>query len=414
MKENSAVLEFPSREERQGFLEEELRRKTREWIERMVNEELEIALGIGRYERGEGRKGYRKGIRKRTFTTGQGAHELGFPRAEYFAAGPEGKKEWNSKLIPRYARRTEAVEEALVSAYLCGTNTRRIKHALGPLLKGAALSKSTVSRIVGRLAEHFEEWRRRDLSREDIAVMFLDGFHLKLRLGRKVESVPALAVIGVRSDGTKVLLTLELRSSESGAAWESVCADLAGRGVKAPVLAVMDGNAGLERAVKATWPGIDVQRCTKHKLENLLAHAPKRHHEELKADYHAIVYAASEAAARKAWGRLEKKWEKSCPGMVKSLQEGGEELLTFFHYPPSTWKSLRTTNVIERLNGEFRRRVKTQGSLPNSEAGLKLLFGLFASGLIPLRRMTGWKELGAAVALRRQERGLLQSLDQVA
>ena len=414
MKESSAVLRFPSREERQGFLEEELRRKVREWIETMVNEELESALGIGRYERGQGRKGYRKGVRPRTFTTRSGAHTIAFPRAASFEPGPGGKKEWNSKLVPRYARRTGAVEEALVAAYLCGTNTRRIQAALGPLLEGAALSKSTVSRVVARLGEHFEAWKRRDLAAEDIALIFLDGFHLKVRLGRKVESLPVLCALGVRSDGSKVLLALELRTSESGAAWGSVTEDLCARGVKAPVLAVIDGSKGLHEAVQATWPWIEVQRCTKHKLENLFTHAPQRRYEEIKADYHAIVYAESEAEARRSWRRFEKKWEKSCPAVVKSLQEGGEELLTFFKYPRSTWKSLRTTNGIERLNGEFRRRVKTQGSLPNSEAGLKLLFGLFASGLITLRRISGHRELAAVVARKREERGLKKTLDKVA
>lgn len=173
MNKSNAVLEFPSREERKDFLEEELRRRTREWIEVMVNEELELALGIGRYERGEGRLGYRKGVRERSFTTRSGTHAIAFPRAVYFDPGPDGKKEWNSKLVPRYARRTEAVEEAVVRAYLFGTNTRRIKRALSPLLSGAALSKSVVSRLVARLSDQFEVWKAGDLSADDIAIVFL-------------------------------------------------------------------------------------------------------------------------------------------------------------------------------------------------------------------------------------------------
>jgi transposase-like protein len=414
MNKSNAVLEFPSREERKNFVEEELRRRTREWIEMMVNEELELALGIGRYERGEGRLGYRKGVRERSFTTRSGTHAIAFPRAAYFDPGPEGKKEWNSKLVPRYARRTEAVEEAVVSAYLCGTNTRRIKRALSPLLSGAALSKSVVSRLVARLCDQFEVWKARDLAGDDIVIVFLDGFHLKVRIGRKVESLPVLCAVGVRSDGSKVLLALELRSSESSAAWRSLSDDLCARGVTAPVLAVIDGSKGLHDAVKSTWPWIEVQRCTKHKLENLFAHAPKRLYEEIKADYHAIVYAESEAAARRAWSRFEKKWEKSCPSVVKSLAEAGDDLLTFYGYPPSLWKSLRTTNVIERLNEEFRRRVKTQASLPNSEAGLKLLFGLFASGQVAMRRIGGWRDLPAFIAAKRVEMGLKKPLDKVA
>lgn len=413
MSKSSTIYAISTREERQGFLEDELREKTREWIEAMVHEELDIALGIGRYERSDERKGYRKGKRKRTFTTRGGRYEIAFPRGAYFEAVPGGKREWNSEIVPRYARRTGAVEDALVMSYLCGTNTRKIRNALGPLLEGAALSKSTVSRIVARLSEHFDAWRKRELSGEDIALVFLDGFNLKIRLGRKVSSIPVLCAIGVRMDGTKVLLALEIRTSESEAAWEAVTNDICERGVKEPVMSVLDGNKGLHKAVKNTWPWIDVQRCTKHKLENLYTHAPKRLYEEIKADYHAIVYADSEAEARAAWKRFEKKWSADCPGVVKSLNEGGDELLTFFKYPKTMHKALRTTNCIERLNGEFRRRVKTQGSMPNTDAGLKLLFGLFACGLISMQRIHGWRDLPAAVAQKRAQMGLIKTSDNV-
>ncbi len=414
MKKDSGKWGLPTRGQREGFLEGKLREKTREWIEVMVNEELDAALGSGRHERGEQRRGYRKGRRRRTFTTSNGKHEFAMPRGEYFEAGCEGKKEWNSELIPRYSRRTQAVEEALMRAYLGGTNTRRVEQALAPLLQGAALSKSTVSRIVARLSEGFETWRTRDLSQEDIAIVFLDGFNLKIRLAKRVERIPVLCAIGVRSDGGRVLLTLEVRTSESEAAWSAVTEDLATRGVKAPILAVIDGNNGLFNAVKTTWPWIDIQRCTKHKLENLYTHAPKRHYDEIKEDYHAIVYAATEAQARRAYARFERKWGKDCPGVVKSLREAGEDLLTFFKYPKTLWKMLRTTNSIERLNEEFRRRVKTQGSLPNVEAGLKLLYGLFAGGLIHLRSIDGWRQFPTIVARRRKQLGLVKELDSAA
>jgi transposase-like protein len=193
-----------------------------------------------------------------------------------------------------------------------------------------------------------------------------------------------------------------------------VTEDLCARGVREAVLAVIDGNKGLREAVSSTWPVIDIQRCTKHKLENLFTHAPKRLYEEIKADYNLIVYAGNEAEARQAWKRFEKKWEKGCPAVVKSLAEAGDELLTFYRYPRSMWKSLRTTNVIERMNGEFRRRVKTQGSLPNNQAGLKLLFGLFAFGHITMWRIMGYKDLHAFVIAKRIEMGLIKPLERAA
>jgi len=405
-------LRLATRTERAETLEAQLRAKTREWIEELIEEEFEAAMGLGWYERGDGRRGYRKGTRVRSVTSRNGCHRIAMPRGRYIESN--GKKEWNSQILPPYRRRTDEVEDALVMTYLSGTNTRRIKHALAPLLEGAALSKSTVSRMVARLSEGFEAWRKRDLTQEDIALLSLDGFRLKIRLGRKVESIPVLCAMGTRSDGRRLLLSLEMRTSESEAAWLALTENLSTRGVKAPILAMIDGSAGLHAAVEESWPWIDIQRCTKHKLENLYTHAPKRHYDEIKEDYHAIVYAQDETEARRAYRRFEKKWEKECPGVVTSLQEAGDELLTIFKYPKGMHKMLRTTNAIERLNEEFRRRVKTQGSLPNAEAGLRLLYGLFVSGLITLRRIDGWKELAVVVHAKRMKHGLINQLDQAA
>jgi len=415
MKKNITEMALPTRSERKEFIEEQLRERVREWIEDIVNDELDQTLGIGWYERGEGRRGYRNGVRSRSFTTSSGKHTIDVPRGLYFEAGPDGKREWNSRLVPRYARRTEAVEDAVMKSYLCGINTRKVRHALAPLLRGAALSKSTVSRIVARLKEQFEAWRKRDLSKEDIAILFLDGFVLKIRLGGKVERIPVLCAMGVRaSDGGRVLLALEIRTSESTAAWRAVTESLAARGVTKPVLAAIDGNDALHAAVKESWPWIEIQRCTAHKLENLYTHAPRRHYEQIEADYHAIVYAESEAEARKMYARFKDKWHKSCPEVVKSLDEAGDELLTFFRWPAEMWKMIRTTNCIERLNEEFRRRVKTQGSLPTTDAGVLLLFGLFACGIIYLRRIDGWKEIIPIVQVKRYEHGLIKTLDRAA
>ena len=131
-------------------------------------------------------------------------------------------------------------------------------------------------------------------------------------------------------------------------------------------------NAGLRRAVGLVWPPAAVQRCCVHKLRNLERKAPRHVLAAIRDDFHRIVYAASAEAARSAYTAFERTWGKRCPGVVTSLREGGEELLTFFRFPKAQWKTLRTTNVIERLHEEFRRRVKTQGSLPGEEAALVL------------------------------------------
>jgi len=166
------------------------------------------------------------------------------------------------------------------------------------------------------------------------------------------------------------------------------------------MLCIVDGHAGLRRAVGLVWPRAAVQRCCVHKLRNLERKAPKHVLDELRADFHRIVYAPSAEAARAAWTAFERTWGKRCPGVVKSLQEGGAELLTFFTFPKAQWKTLRTTNSIERLNEEFRRRVKTQGALPTEDSALILLFGLVATGQITLRKLDGYTQLAAVIRQR--------------
>jgi putative transposase len=141
-----------------------------------------------------------------------------------------------------------------------------------------------------------------------------------------------------------------------------------------------------------------VQRSCVHKLRNLERKAPKHALATIRDDFHRIVYAPTADAARAAYTAFERTWAKRCPGVVTSLREGGDELLTFFRFPKAQWKTLRTTNVIERLREEFRRRVKTQGALPSEDAALVLLFSLVASGQIKLRRIDGWRKIAAVLS----------------
>ena len=164
------------------------------------------------------------------------------------------------------------------------------------------------------------------------------------------------------------------------------------------MLAIIDGNAGLRRAVGLVWPRAAVQRCSVHKMRNLERKAPKHALAEIRDDFHRIVYAANADTARIAYAAFARTWSKRCPGVLTSLREGGDELLTFFRFPRAQWKTLRTTNTIERLHEEFRRRVKTQGSLPSEDAALVLLFSLVASGQIKLRRIDGWRKIAAVLS----------------
>ena len=370
-----------------------MRARVRTLLEAIIDEELEAALGAGKSARvGATRQGYRHGTRVRTLTTSLGPTTIAMPRAR--VRGADGTlAEWRSTTVVRYQRRTARVDEALLGVYLAGTNTRRVQGALAPLLRGGPLSKDAVSRLVGRLREDFDTWRSRDLAAEDIRYVFMDGWYPKVRIGRRRARVPVLVTLGVRADGQRFVLDLRLAGEESAASWGEVVSSLVARHLARPVLAVIDGNPGLATALRTHWPGIAVQRCAAHKLRNLEAKAPARLREELAEDYRRLVYADSVTAVEQARGRFTKKWRLRCPAVVESLEEAGEDLFTFLRFPPAQWKSLRTTNALERLNGEFRRRTKTQASLPGQDAVLLLLFGLLRSGQVKLRALVGYQDM---------------------
>jgi putative transposase len=374
-------------------IEMAMRVRVRETIEAIVEEELEAALGARKSARvGDTRQGYRHGNRERTLTTSLGPTTIAMPRARIRQAdGTSG--EWRGETIERYQRRTRRVDEAILGIYLAGTNTRRIKGALAPLLRGGPLSKDAVSRLVGRLREDFDTWRTRDLAADDIRYVFMDGWYPKVRIGGRRERVPVLVTLGVRANGERVVLDLRLVGEESAASWTEVVASLAARHLTRPVLAMIDGNPGLTSALRSHWPGIAIQRCTAHKLRNLQAKAPARLREELTEDYRRMIYGETVTAVEQARVRFTKKWRLRCPAVVESLEEAGDELFTFLRFPSSQWKALRTTNALERINEEFRRRTKTQASLPSQDSVLLLLFGLLRSGQVKLRALVGYHDM---------------------
>jgi putative transposase len=370
-----------------------MRTRIRDTIEALIEEELDAALGARKSVRvGDTRQGYRHGTRERTLTTSVGPTTFAMPRARLQHAGGTSS-EWRSETMRRYERRTTRVDEAILGVYLAGGNTRRIKGALAPLLRGGPLSKDAVSRLVGRLRGDFETWRARDLADEDIRYIFMDGWYPKVRIGGRRERVPALVTLGVRANGERVVLDMRLVGDESAASWTDVVAHLVSRHLARPVLAIIDGNPGLSSALQSHWPAIEIQRCTAHKLRNLQAKAPARLREELTEDYRRMIYGETVAAIEQERARFTKKWQLRCPAVIESLKEAGDELFTFLRFPRSQWRALRTTNALERINEEFRRRTKTQASLPGQDAVLLLLFGLLRSGQIKLRTLDGYQDM---------------------
>jgi putative transposase len=268
-----------------------------------------------------------------------------------------------------------------------------VQRALGALFRGA-VGKDVVSRAWRKVKVDWEAWGRRDLADEDIVRLILDGTVVRVRLDRKATAISLLVVLGVRRDGQKVLLAIRSMGGESEAAWRAVLDDLAARGLRTPEFLITDGAVGLEKALAALWPTVPAQRCTVHKHRNLLAHAPERLHEEISADYTDMIYAESAKEIETRRKAFLRKWRLKCQAVADSLEEAGEALFAFTRLPSSQWKSARTTNAIERLHEEFKRRIKTQTVLPSAETAAMLFWALLASGQISMRKVDGWQSLG--------------------
>ncbi|MGH7106465.1 MAG: IS256 family transposase [Acetobacteraceae bacterium] len=372
-------------------LEQQVRGGVRQFLQELIEQEVSEALGRLRHGRAPGAKGYRHGHRPRTLMGSFGRLELSVPRARIGGQGGPSR-EFHSALLPRYKRLTDSANALIAGAYLAGVNTRRVRLALGRLF-GGAVGKDTVSRAWRRVQGDFEAWNHRALEGEPIVRVILDGTVVRVRLDGQSTALSILVAMAVREDGQKVLLGLRALAGESQAAWSDLLQDLECRGLKRPELVIIDGGKGLEAALAALWPSTTVQRCTVHKLRNLIAHAPKKLHEELAGEYNAMIYADSPAQVltrRKAFLR---KWRLRCPGVARSLEEAGERLFTFLRYPPQQWRSIRTTNAIERLHEEFKRRIKTQCVLPCADTACMMFWALLASGQITLRKVDGWQTL---------------------
>src|SRR6266480_2533117 len=383
-------------------IEAGLRDRVREFIHAMIEGELDMALSRPRYARhakpssgqaagAVGATGHRHGHRSRSLLGSFGQVEIEVPRARLNTLG--GKTtEWKSKALRAYQRRTLVADALIAGSYLAGTNTRRVRRALGPLF-GGAVGKDTVSRVWRKVKSDWDAWNARSLAEEPIVRLILDGTVVRVRLDRKATSISLLVVIGVRADGQKVLLAIKSMGGESTEAWRAVLDDLVGRELCQPEFLIVDGGTGLEQALAALWGDVPTQRCTVHKHRNLLAHAPPRLHDEVSVDYNDMIYAASPAEIEQRRRAFIRQWRLKCKAVADSLEEAGDRLFTFTRLPLSQWKSARTTNAIERLHEEFKRRIKTQTVLPSAETAAMLFWALLAAGQITMRKVDGWQTL---------------------
>jgi putative transposase len=349
------------------------------FLTNLMEQELTHHVGREKYERKEGETDYRNGSYTRTFCMkGVGDVELRVPR--------DRDGNFQSQVLPRCQRYDQRITEDIAAMYLTGISTRTLS-LLSKRLIGRSLSPTEVSNATTELKQAVEKWRTRDLSGETIKYLFLDGVTFRMRIAGAIDLIPVLVAIGVKEDGTKLVLALQSGDKESAIAWREFFKDLKSRGLDGSQikLGIMDGLSGLEKVFQEEFPHGKVQRCQVHVARNVLAKVPKVVKQSVADDLRSIFYASSRKKADEFALSFAAKWEKDIPSAVKCLSSSLDACLTFFSFPEEEWISLRTTNIIERLNKEFKRRTKPMEIVAGENACYLLL------AFISLKMEASWR-----------------------
>jgi putative transposase len=344
----------------------------REIVERVVQQVLEAEMtehiGASPYERTENRTGQRNGYKRRTLRTRVGTLNLLVPQDR------EGT--FSTRLFSRYQRNEKALVLALMEMYVEGLSTRKVKEVTEELC-GISFSKSLVSQLAGDLDAELRAWRNRRLEAKAYPYLFVDARYEKVRVDTRVVSQGVLIVSGVRDDGYREILAVEVADTESEATYQELFRSLKRRGLSGVELVVSDDHEGLKAAVSRHFQGASWQRCQVHYARNLLGMVSFAKRKELGADLRAIFAAPDRERALGIASSVAEKWRKKGHEKVaEHIEEHIEECLTYLAFPETHRRRIRTTNGLERLNQEIKRRTRVVRIFPNRESCLRLVTAL--------------------------------------
>jgi transposase-like protein len=347
-----------------GFLREIVERVLQELLEAEMTEHI----GAAPYERAEGRTGHRNGHKPRTLRRRVGTLDLLVPQDREGTFSP--------RLFARYQRNEKALVLALMEMYVEGVSTRKVKEVT-EVLCGTSFSKSLVSRLAGDLDAELRAWRSRPLEAKAYPYLFVDARYEKVRVDRRVVSQGVLLVSGVREDGFREILGVEVADTESEATYQELFRSLKARGLSGIELVVSDDHEGLKAAVFRHFQGASWQHCQVHYARNLLGMVSAARRKDLTADLRAIFAATSREQALEMASSVARRWrEKGNEKVAEHIEEHVEECLTCLAFPESHRRRIRTTNAQERLNQEIKRRTRVVRIFPNREACLRLVTAL--------------------------------------
>jgi transposase-like protein len=341
-----------------------MREAVRMALSAVLEEEITILIGANPYERTATRRDHRNGYYVRDLDTSVGhLDNLAVPRT---------RRGHQTQVFERYRRRRAEVDQTINEMFVRGVSTQGVGVVLEQL-NGTQPSASTVSRVFHTLDTEYAAWKKRPLA-DQYAYCFADGTYFSVIYEQEGCNMPILAVIGVRADGQREVLAFSVGDRENQAAWEQLLDDLKARGVKTIDLWITDGNQAMLNAIAAKFSSTPRQRCIKHKMENVLSYVPQSQREKLYPELRSLFYQESRTQADQAVAAFCAKYEASYPTAIECLKRDLDACLTFYAFPRQHWRTIRTTNVIERLFEEVKRRSHKMGAAFRNETSCLLMF----------------------------------------
>jgi transposase-like protein len=361
----------------QELLQERMRLAIRHTLVTILEEEVSEFIQAALYQRTPERRDHRNGHYMRDLVTTAGEIEdLEVPRT---------RKGFRTQLFERYQRRQEELDESICEMFVQGISTAQVGVVI-EALTGSHPSPSTVSRVFHSLEEEFEQWKTRAL-KAHYRYVFADGTYFSVIYDQQGCKMPILAIVGIDEEGKREVLAFCTGERENQNSWEDLLGNLKDRGVETIDLWITDGNKAMLNAIAAKFPTSNRQRCIKHKMENVLGYVPEKQQEAVRVELKAIFYQANREKADQEAAAFILKYEKTYPTAIECLKRDLDASLSFYDYPEKHWKFIRTTNIIERLFGEVKKRSHKMSAAFRNENSCLLLFYAVIRGL-KLRRIS--------------------------
>lgn len=347
-----------------GELTEKIRTSLAWVLQQLIEAELTATIGAAPGERAESRLAQRNGHRPKLITTAAGDIELSIPKLRTGSFFPS--------LLERRRRIDRALFAVVMEAWVHGVSTRKVDDLVKALGAASGISKSEVSRICADLDRDLEAFRTRKLE-GDFPYVFADATYLKARINGRVVSRAVVVATGVTATGDREVLGVEVGDSEDGAFWTAFLRSLRARGLGGVQLVISDHHLGLKAAIASVFVGSSWQRCRVHFMRNVLARVPKASAEMVAASIRTIFAQPDAAHVRTQLTEIAGMLATQFPDVATMLIDTSEDLLAFTHFPAAHWRKIWSTNPLERLNGEIKRRTNVVGIFPNDASVLRLV-----------------------------------------